>query len=137
MRVAVIQPRTNTNLMEVLIQILFELFVQLLFELGFHSLGEPFRWDRPRNRYLAFLGYALFGGIAGGISLLIVPDHMINRPQLRVLNLVVTPIVLGLFFSYWGKLLESRGRETILLDKFAYGFAFALAMAIVRFLYAM
>lgn len=65
-------------MLEFLIEILGEFVLQAvgeaLLELGFHSLAEPFR--KPPNPLLAALGYAIFGALAGGLSLMLLPTHL-------------------------------------------------------------
>lgn len=115
---------------ELLLQILFEAVAELL---G-HSLIEPFRRKEPMNAWLAGIGYALYGCIAGGLSLLIIPNLFISASWLRVTNLVLTPILAGLIMSYLGARRRKREKQTIRLETFSYGFVFALAMAIIRFI---
>ncbi len=117
---------------EIIFQIICEVFIQVLFELGFHSLIEPLK-KRP-NALLAGIGYSIFGAIAGGISLFFFKQLFVIDPNLRIVNLFVTPIFAGLAMSLLGRLREKNGREVIRLDKFTYGFVFAFAMALTRFL---
>ena len=126
--------------MELLFDLLFsfagEFLVQFLFELGFRALVEPFRGDRPTNVLLALLGYVLLGLLGGAISLLLVPQHLIDPVALRYANLAITPIMLGLAFEWMGKRREQKGKQKRLLDRFSYGFAFALTMGLIRLAFA-
>ncbi len=119
-------------LFEIIFQVLCEVLIQILFELGFHSLVEPFK-NRP-NPYFAFISYAILGAVAGGLSLLFFKELFVKNEILKVINLFLTPCLVGLAMSSLGKLRERNGRELINLDKFAYGFVFAFGMALVRFL---
>jgi hypothetical protein len=60
---------------EVVGEFLLQVVGEALVELGFHALGEPFR--RSPNPWLAALGYALFGAILGGLSLLAFPNNLV------------------------------------------------------------
>lgn len=122
--------------MEILLELLFELVVQLIIELGFHTLVETFRTDRRANPILGFFGYGLLGAIAGWISLLLVPSNFIRGPNMQILNLILTPIMLGLFFAGFGRFRERKGFDLFGLDHFAYGFVFALVVALIRFKFA-
>ncbi|MFM9438270.1 hypothetical protein ACFDR9_005374 [Janthinobacterium sp. CG_23.3] len=113
---------------------LLQLVLEALAELGFHSLAEPFR--RPPNPWLAALGYALFGLLAGFISLFIVESHFLRERPLQILNLIVTPVLVGFAMAQIGAWRARRGDAVLRIDRFAYAYLFALAFAIVRFLCA-
>ena len=114
---------------ELLIQAVVELFV----EMGCHSLAEPFQ--RSPNPWLAGIGYTLFGAILGGISLLIFPNNLVPE-SLRVVNMVATPIAVGGLMVVMGAWRARRGQTLLRIDRFAYGYLFALALATVRFYFA-
>lgn len=124
--------------MEVLFELLFqfvgELLLQVvaevLFELGLRSLGAPF--SKAPNPYLATIGYVLFGAIAGAMSLWAFPALFIHSSTGRIVNVVVTPLAAGALMAAIGAWRTAKGQRTILLDRFAYGFLFALVMALVR-----
>jgi hypothetical protein len=121
-------------LLEVLLQFVGEFILQIaaevLFELGIRSLGAPFK--TAPNPYFATIGYVLFGAIAGALSLWALPTLFIHSPTGRVVNAIFTPLVAGASMAAIGAWRTARGQRTILLDRFAYGFLFALVMALVR-----
>ncbi|WP_428969531.1 hypothetical protein ACQR50_01485 [Sphingomonas sp. Xoc002] len=125
-------------LFEVLIQYGGELLLQLLFETaaeaGLHSLGETFR--QPRNPLIATIGFALWGLITGGISLLLFPHSPITDPHWRRINLIVTPILAGGVMAVIGSLRRRKGLRLVRLDRFGYAYLFALVMALVRYRWA-
>lgn len=112
---------------EFLLQVILEVFA----ELGLHSMHET--WRRPPNPWMAAIGYALFGTIAGGLSLLLFPTLLVHSHTLQLLNVILTPIAAGLAMMAMGAWRRRREQEVIRLDKFAYGYLFALALALVRF----
>jgi len=118
------------SLGEVLVQIAVEIVVELM---G-HSLKEPFRRPEPLHPWLAVILYFILGGLAGGVSLWLFPQLFIKSPLLTKINLLLTPIISGLIMSWIGAWRRHREQQLIRLDTFAYGFCFALAMALVRFL---
>lgn len=133
-------------IVEILIQVLWwmlevigEVLLQGVFEVVAEIFGRrvkaPFRRTRPAHPALAALGYALFGAMAGGLSLWLMPTLFISTPWLRVLNLALTPLLAGLLMERLGNWRRGRDQSTIRLDTFAYGFVFALAMAVVRFVW--
>jgi hypothetical protein len=112
-------------------EFLLQVLAEALAELGLHSMRET--WRRPPNPWLAALGYALFGTIAGALSLLIIPKLFVHTPTLQLANVILTPLLAGGVMMALGAWRRRRDQDTIRLDKFAYGYLFALCMAMVRF----
>jgi hypothetical protein len=121
-------------LLEIVGEILLQGVIEALAELGLHALAEPFR--KPRNPWLAGMGYAVFGAMAGGLSLLVFPSHLVAGEMMRIVNLVLTPIAAGLLMCAMGAWRARRGDAVLRIDRFAYGYLFALALAVVRFSFA-
>ena len=121
-------------LFEIVGEFLLQVLVEALAELGLHSLGEPFR--RRPNPWLAGLGYAIFGAVAGGITLWLLPDHMVRNEVLRKINLLATPLAAGGMMCLIGAWRARRGDDVLRIDRFAYGYVFALFLALVRFVFA-
>ena len=123
---------------EVILQFLGELLLQIVFqflvELGFHSLENSLR--RRPNPALATIGYVIWGLMAGGISLWILPESIIEAPMLRLMNLIAAPVAVGLLMTLIGRLRVRKGQNLVRLDQFGYAFVFAFAMAFVRFAWA-
>ena len=61
---------------------------------------------------------------------------MLKATWLRVVLLVVIPLVAGWLMSFIGARREAKGASRTRLESFANGYAFALAMGVVRFLFA-
>lgn len=125
-------------LLEVVLQfvgeILLQLVIEFLVKLGFQSLGAPL--SRPASPLRKTLSYILLGGMAGGISLLLVPALMIQNEWLRMANLVITPVTAGGIMWFLARKKVRKGAPLVALDRFGYAFFFALAMSSVRFLWA-
>jgi len=117
-----------------ILEFLLEVAGSALVDLGLRSFGEPFIRREARNPVLAAIGYALFGLLAGGLSLIIFPQPFARSERFHGINLVITPVMAGLTMSAVGRWLEKKGKTRLRLDSFAYGFLFAFAMALVRFL---
>jgi len=125
--------------MEIIFEVLFsfigefvlQVLLEALAEMGLHSMRET--WRKPPNPWFAAIGYALFGAIAGGLSLLFLPDLLVHSHSLQMINVILTPIAAGLAMMAMGAWRRRRDQDIIRLDKFAYGYLFALAMALVRF----
>jgi hypothetical protein len=117
-------------------ELLLQILLEMLGELGLHSVKETFRRPEPLHPVLAAIGYTILGAAAGGISLLVVPSLLIDDQSARVANLICTPVAAGLFMSVIGSWRSRKGQDVIRLDKFGYGYLFALSMASVRFVWA-
>ena len=125
-------------MIEILFEFLGELLVQVLgealFEMGLHSVAEPFR--KAPNPWLAAVGYAFFGTVLGGLSLMVFPDYLMTHKSMRVANAALTPIAAGAAMAWMGKWRARRGQDVLRIDKFAYGYLFALAFGLIRFWFA-
>lgn len=125
-------------MIEFLLQLLFEFLLQafgeLLMELGLHAMKEPFQ--DPPTPSIAAIGYLLIGLLVGGLSLLIFHQHFIQAPLGRWLNLLLTPVLAGLAMAQIGAWRARRGQRVLRIDRFAYGYLFALGFALIRFTFA-
>jgi hypothetical protein len=124
----------------VVIQFLGEFLLQMAFEflaeLGMLSVREVFRRPEPMHPALAAIGYCVLGAGAGAASIFFLPASVIQAPSHRLANLLITPLAAGALMAMLGSWRRRRDQETIRLDRFSYGFLFALAMALVRFIWA-
>jgi len=114
-------------------EFVLQLVIEALAELGAHWLRNPVR--RPLNRWLAALAYGLIGAGFGGLSLQVFPANFMHGPW-RVANLILTPIAAGLAMCLAGHWRARRGHDVLRIDRFAYGYLFALSLALVRFSFA-
>ena len=117
-------------LFEFLGELLLQIFAEVLFELGLHSLAAAFK--KSANPYLATIGYVLLGALAGALSLWAFPSLFIVSQVGRIVNVVVTPVLAGGAMAAIGAWRRRRDDPLVLLDRFAYGYLFALVMALVR-----
>lgn len=128
--------------MEVLIELLLGFFGELVLpliweifaEVGLRSLVEPFK--KEPSPWVAALGYSVFGAALGGLSLLVLPRHMLGSHGLRVVSVALSPVVAGFGMATIGAWRARRGQRVLRIDRFAYGYVFALAFGLVRFAFA-
>jgi uncharacterized membrane protein len=127
--------------MEIIFEIVFQIFFELILQLVFEVLAEVGlhhfrRENRPPPRVsFAILGYALMGALAGGLSLLLFPELFLDTPRARAMNLIFLPVLAGVVMATLGAWRQRRDQDVIRLDRFAYGYLFALTMALVRFFF--
>ncbi len=126
-------------LAEALFQFVGEVILQLAFEalveLGLHWGRKPLHLPRL-SPWLAVIGHALAGAAAGALSLWLFPSLFIAHRWASIANILATPLVAGALMAQLGAWRRRRGEELLRLDHFAYGFIFALAMSVVRFVFA-
>ena len=130
---------------EILFQILawlFEIAGEFLLQMLFEGIAELFghalkarspRRKTPLRPELAALAYAAFGTLAGVASLWLMPNLFIKSDPVRFANLIITPLLSGLVMGWMGTWRRRHDKNTVRIESFAYGFCFAFAMAVVRF----
>jgi hypothetical protein len=59
--------------------------------------------------------------------------HLFESPLLQIVNLAVTPILLGFAFEGLGRWRSQHEKPRYAVDRFSYGFVFALVMGLVRY----
>ena len=125
--------------MEFIVELILELFGEVLLQIVFEALAEAGlhvvrRSDRPpAHPALLGLGYALLGLIAGAVSLWVLPHSLMHTRFGRIACLLLAPVASGLAMGLLGAWRQRRGQAVVGLDRFAYGYVFALGMALVRF----
>ena len=120
-------------LFEVVGEFLIQMLGELLLQMGFDTLAAPFQ--RSSNAWLAALGYAAYGAVIGGLSLLLFPHNLVP-PAWRVVNLIAAPLMAGSLLALWSAWQAKRHEVTLRYDRFVYGFVFAFALGLIRFQFA-
>ena len=115
---------------EILAEIFIQFFLELLVELGVHGLKTK---PSPIHPALAFVVYVLLGAGFGVLSSVFLQQRFIEGQIAAYANLAITPVVVGAAFALIGSWRSKRGTELVRLDKFLYGYTFALAFAVARF----
>jgi hypothetical protein len=126
-------------MLEFIFELLFEFFGELLLQIIFELLAElGLRTARdveraPPKAWLAVLGYVLMGAAAGGLSLWIMPQLLMHSHNAQLANLLLTPLLAGAAMTALGAWRARREQTLMRLDRFTYGYLFALSMAVVRY----
>lgn len=114
-------------LIGIILEFLAEIALELLFQLGFRRVVDIFKHP--------LIVAILFGIISGFVSLLFFSDVLITNEYLQIANLLITPVMLGFIMSLLGKMYKKFGLPRTAIDNFAYGFSFAMAMTLVRYIF--
>lgn len=121
-------------------QIIFELILELageaLADVTSRAVGEVYEPRAFADPMWAVGGYAVLGAIAGGISLLAFPHPFFRASRIHGISMLISPIITGGVMAMVGWTLRRHGKEPTRIESFGYGFAFALGMSVVRFLFA-
>ena len=124
-------------MLEAIVEIIFEFLLQLIFEvaaeLGLHTARDLARGGGEMPLWIALIGYPFLGAALGFISLFIYPYRLVPHAPVPGVSLVVAPVLAGLSMWGIGWLRRRKQGPVIRLNRFSYGFIFALAMSIVRF----
>jgi len=121
---------------EIFGELIIQLIAEVLFQFGLNGLSDVFKRGKKRNPVLAAFGYFLWGTMTGGISLYVFPQSMIRDPELRIMNLWVSPAIAGLAMAGLGTLRQKKGKDRLRINTFFYGSLFAFGLAFVRYIWA-
>ncbi|AJC45330.1 hypothetical protein [Xanthomonas sacchari] len=125
-------------MIELIVQFVVELLLQVLMELLVEAGMQ--RFTHPggvrRSPEAAAVGYALLGACMGGLSLLLLPKQLATSDAARLAVLIGVPVLAGALMAAVGGWRERRGQQRLRLDRFFYGYLFALCFALVRFFFA-
>lgn len=130
--------------MEILFEALFQLVGEILVTFLEHiwrKLKRTSRRSKSETNKLAakaviFLFHLIFGGFIGFISVKIITGHYIQNGIAQVAYLIIFPFIAGALMHLIGKKRKHYGKQTVSLENFYTGFAFAFGFALVRFLFA-
>jgi hypothetical protein len=127
---------------ELLLEAFMELIAAAVLDLASRALLDVFTGLTDaikENKILTGFMYGLLGVLAGVLSLLVLPHRLIHREHpigFHGISLLISPIIAGAVLSSVGAAMRRRGKKVTPVETFGYGFAFALGMALVRFLFA-
>jgi hypothetical protein len=79
------------------------------------------------------IGLVILGAGSGFLSVVAFPHPLVHPSRAPGLSVILSPLITGIVMSQAGRILRSKGRKTTRIESFSYGYVFALAMSIVRF----
>jgi len=121
---------------EVIAEVLLELFGELLLEALVRTIGKFFSAVFKPGPLGAAVAAVALGATSGALSLAILPHPLVHPSRVHGISLLISPAITGLVMAQVGRFLRSRGKQTIRIESFAYGFAFAFAMEAIRLMFA-
>lgn len=129
------------ELLEGALEILAEVILQWIAEAFTASIIRSTRKaeEESENVGPVFAGILyLFVGIGfGALSVILFPHPLLHPSRVHGISLVVSPILTGLLMARIGLVRRRKGQEAVRLESFAYGFTFALGVAIIRFFFVL
>ena len=88
---------------------------------------------RKADPVIATVTFGFFGACFGFVSLWLFPHRLVHPTRFQGISLFVSPILTGLLMGQIGRTVQRRGRQSVRIETFTFGFIFALAMSVVRF----
>ena len=120
---------------------IFELLVEFLLEVAFGELAgllsrliRRFRVTTRRGHpTVTTLVFTMVGVAFGFLTAWIFPHPLVHPSKFHGISLLISPVLTGLVMAWIGRAWRRRGRDSVRIESFGYGFTFALAMTLVRF----
>ncbi|WP_408096586.1 hypothetical protein ACJVC5_16230 [Peredibacter sp. HCB2-198] len=114
-----------------------EVFGPLIFvlfaESGVKSMIHAFDLKGPRVPVYAMLGYIILAAMFACLSFYLSSKLFIQDETFQLLNLIFTPIAIGIIMAIKGKWLRKNDGEIIRLDTFWYGLVFGIVFVGIRY----
>jgi hypothetical protein len=121
------------EILAIIAEAFLEIAGELLISLLARAMGKLLKAILDLGPVATTIGVLLIGAATGACSVVIFPHPLVHPSKMHGISLIVSPMIAGLAMSQFGRILRNRGTKTIQIESFVYGFAFALAMAVVRF----
>jgi hypothetical protein len=118
---------------EILAEALLEILLGLVAALLSRAIRKFFVTSRRFRRVPTTLAFAVVGIAAGFLSMSVFPQPLVHPSRFHGVSLLISPVITGLAMAFIGHIAQKRGRESVQIESFGYGFVFALAIAVVRF----
>ncbi len=123
-------------LLGIILDSLLEVAGEAILALLVRAIGRLLGRLANLNQFLAGAGFALLGIGAGFLSLVCLPHPLVHSSRFHGISLLISPIITGFVMSLVGRTVRSRGRNSLRIESFGYGFIFALGMAVIRLHFA-
>jgi len=119
---------------EVLFEAIFEIACEALASLLTRGISRLFKAISDVNPVATTFALGVFGALVGFLSVVAYPHPLVHPSRFHGVSVIASPLITGIVMSQLGRLLRNNGRRVMPIESFGYGFMFAFAMALVRFL---
>jgi hypothetical protein len=119
---------------EVLFEAVFEIAGLGLASLLTRAISKLFKTISDFNPVATAFALGMLGLLVGSLSVVAYPHPLVHPSRLHGLSVLVSPLITGFVMSQVGRSLRNHGKSVTPVESFGYGFVFAFAMALVRFL---
>jgi hypothetical protein len=120
---------------ELLIEVIFELASETFTAFIIRSVRNLVGKSKAINPVFAEITYFLLGAVCGVGSVIAFPHPLVHPSRVHGISVVLAPIITGLIMSQIGLMRRRKGRDSVQIESFGYGFTFALGLAVVRFVF--
>lgn len=119
-------------MLAILLEIIAELLLYTSADVAIEVIAR--RKDVARSEKAPWVILYLFVGVLlGFISFLIIKGPIIQNENLRIINVFLSPIAIGVLMEKWGSYCDKNGKPRTSLAHFLNAAAVAFAVAITRF----
>jgi hypothetical protein len=123
-----------TAIAEVLFEAVFEIAGVGLASLLTRAASKLFKTVSDLNPIATTFALGMLGMLVGFLSVVVYPHPLVHPSRLHGVSVIASPLITGVVMSQLGRLLRNCGKRVMPIESFGYGFVFAFAMALVRFL---
>lgn len=124
-----------------LIELLLEVFGEAAIQVVWEVIAECFVRTVPRRAgsrpqlhpAIAIPTYAVVGFGLGWLTVAVYPHRLFAHPPIPGASLFLSPLLAGAVMAYLGSRHPGSATRTLRLDRFSYGFVFALGISTARF----
>ena len=118
---------------DILAEVLLEMILEVITSLLARVFGKFFDAIFAYGPYFTAATVTALGIVSGYLSLMVFPHRLIHLSKLHGVSLLISPLLTGLVMFQIGRMLRDRGRRTTRIESFTYGYIFAFAVALIRF----
>jgi len=125
---------------EVLFEAIPEIAGEALVSLLIRAISKLFKTvsefnpEAEINPVATAFALGMLGALVGFLSVAAYPHPLVHPSRLHGVSVIASPLITGFVMSKLGRILRNHGRRVMPIESFGYGFVFAFAMALVRFL---
>jgi hypothetical protein len=112
---------------------LLQIGLEIVLDVFSRSVGEKIKDFPVGSPILALMGYLVLGVGVGFGCYLAFPHPLVPPSKVHGISLLISPLITGLVMAQVGAVIRRKGKSSVRIESFAYGFTFAFGVALVRF----